>query len=89
MSSAGTDDGVNMTVCDAANNCCTSVLDNPGDDWKKGAVDTFSDQTTLGDCSSMRLKGQLTATLSKDGSDGWQVIFDRDDDNLNMQPKVC
>ena len=80
MRSAGTDDNVNITVCDSSDNCCTSVIDNPGDDRKVKAVNTYSDQTVLGECSSMRMKGQLRATLSKDGSDGW-YLFNNDDDN--------
>jgi len=79
MRSADTDDAVSMTVCDASDNCCTTALDNPGfDDRKKGALNTYSDETVLGDCGSSSisnhlLRGQLTATLSKDGTDGWYV----------------
>ena len=72
MNSASTDDAVSMTVCDSQH-CCTAVLNNAGDDRKKGHVDMYADPAILGLCLTTRMKGQLTATLIKENSDGWYV----------------
>ena len=72
MNSASTDDAVSMTVCDSQH-CCTAVLNNAGDDRKKGHVDMYADPAILGTCLTTRMRGQLTATLTKEKSDGWYV----------------
>ena len=62
-----------MRVCDTAGTCCTSILNNSGVDRKKGSVNIYSDPEVLGDCFNTGMKGQLSATLSKDKSNGWYV----------------
>ena len=66
----GTGDSVSLELCDKYNECCSSILDNPGTDRRPGRIDTYTD---LGDCSSKILNDVQTATLSKDGNDRWGV----------------
>eukprot|EP00092_Neocalanus_flemingeri_P090264 GFUD01114316.1.p1 GENE.GFUD01114316.1~~GFUD01114316.1.p1 ORF type:complete len:634 (+),score=101.08 GFUD01114316.1:195-1904(+) len=62
-----------MQVCDMKGRCCTTALNDPAvNNQETGNVDTFSSDM-LGDCSDGNFYGDLTATLSKDGSDGWFV----------------
>ena len=71
---AGTDDKVSITICDASENCCSTPLNNPGNDRAKGAVDVYTNPDTLGACSEAAMaKGDLTVTLAKERSDGWYV----------------
>jgi len=65
--SAGTGDNVNLKICNSATNCCEANLGNPN----KGATEKISDPVILGSCFNTDLAGDITATLSKDGSDGW------------------
>ena len=68
---AGTNDNVEIKVCDFTN-CCKVTLDDPErNDQERSAVDKFTDPNLLGTCFNTSLKGKLSATLSKDGSDGW------------------
>ena len=56
--------------------CCTAVLncdDKSINDHKRGQVDMYAESSILGLCLTTRMKGQLTATLKKDGSDAWYV----------------
>ena len=62
-----------MTVCYITGSCGTAVLNNAGDDRKKGHVDIYAAPAILGLCLTTRMKGQLTATLIKENSDGWYV----------------
>ena len=74
MRHAGTNDAVSIKICDGKEICCTTFLDTSGhDDHEKGHVDVFADPEDLASCIStrMNMKGGLTATLEKDGSDGW------------------
>ena len=60
-----------MSVCDSAGTCCSTALRRDyGDYVERNAVDTF---TNLGECLTTAMSGPITATLSKDGSDGWYV----------------
>jgi len=70
---ANTNDNVFIKICDSGDNCCQSAsLDNTDkDDFEKSAVDQFSESNMLGSCSNIILYGDITATLSKDGDDGW------------------
>ena len=53
--------------------CCTTILDDPAVNVRKnGNIDKFAG-ARLGDCSDQSFYGDLTATLTKDGSDGWFV----------------
>ena len=70
---SGTNDNIIMSVCDNAGTCCSTALDNPGDDFKRNAVDTYTNPKGLGECLTTAMSGPITATLSKDGSDGWYV----------------
>jgi len=71
--SSGTNDNVSMGVCDGNGTCCSTVLNNPGDDRKVGRVDTYTNPKGLGECFTTAMRGPIRATLSKDGSDGWYV----------------
>ena len=71
--SADTNDNVSMTVCDTTGSCCTSVLNNVGNDRKRGHVDTYTDPSVLGECFTTHMKGQLNVTLTKDRTNGWYV----------------
>ena len=65
--SAGTSDQVSIQVCDGTNSCCNADLGYP----VRSSQDKFSDPGDLGTCLNTTLQGDLTVTLSKDGSDGW------------------
>ena len=71
-----------MEVCNMKGLCCTAVLDDPAkDDREKGNVDKYTTASMLGDCFGQNFYGDLTATLTKDKSDGWfvewaQIKFD-------------
>jgi len=64
-SSAESDAGVNLEICDGLGTCChTLPLDNTGNDRKTGQTDVYSG-STLSDCSQYSLdpSGQWTAQL--------------------------
>ena len=63
---------MSLELCDKYNECCSTILDNPGTDRRPGRIDKYTD---LGDCSSRILNDVQTATLSKDGNDGWGVSW--------------
>ena len=70
-----------MEVCNWRK-CCTAVLDDPaGNDREKGNIDKYASASLLGDCFGHSFYGDLNATLTLDGSDGWfvewaQIKFD-------------
>jgi len=71
-----TNDHVEMNVCDVTGTCCSAGLNHKDDSASRqivGKVDQYNDPSILGPCLSTRMKGQLTATLRKKGSDGWFV----------------
>ena len=71
---ANTDDNVTMEVCNKEGKCCTTILDDPAvNDREKGNIDKFAGASLLGDCFGLSFNGDLTATLTKDNSDGWFV----------------
>ena len=73
---AETDDTVTAKICNDYDECCTFSLDNKKiDDFKKGALDKFTDPTTLGNCYGLSTKGLFTTTLTLSGNDGWYVDF--------------
>ena len=63
-----------MEVCNTKGQCCSTPLADPSkDDREKGKVDKYDTASMLGECFNTNFWGDLTATLSKDGSDGWYV----------------
>ena len=70
---SGTVNNVDITLCDEKQTCCTSTLDNVGRDREQGSIDRYNDPNLLGDCVNAQLEGSLTATISKNKTDGWRV----------------
>ena len=73
---ANTNDKVTIVLCDTKGLCCKSTLSNLAkDSQERGNVDTYNTTTMLGECFGFNIWGDLTATLAKDGSDGWYVEY--------------
>ena len=54
-SSAGTDAGADLEICDGLGNCCQTLgLDNHGNDREKGQIDVYSG-SLLSNCSQVRV----------------------------------
>ena len=61
-------------MCNTKGLCCNSTLDDPAkDDRANGNVDTYSTASML--VLAPTCGGDLTATLAKDGSNGWFVDY--------------
>ena len=70
-------DAVTIALCTTTNGlCCNSTLDDPTkDDRAIGNIDTYSTASILGECFGTNFQSYLTATLAKDGNDGWFVDY--------------
>ena len=64
---AGTNDNVHIKICNSAANCCEANLGHP----RQAALEKISDPAILGSCFNTNVAGDISATLSKDGTDGW------------------
>ena len=72
---ASTNDEISIEVCSRRGECCSTILNDPkgATPFRRGNTDKFG-SWLLNDCFGADFWGSgITATLSKNGTDGWFV----------------
>ena len=70
-----TNDELKVDICSDNGECCTTNrLDNPGQEFRHGKLDTFQG-TVLGQCSNYNLNGLSKVQIKLSGTDGWYGTF--------------
>ena len=72
---ADTDNWVTLKVCEIkTGKCCSVALDDRGiNDMKVNAINYYNTEAELGSCYKWEFNGEIEATLSLAGNDGWFV----------------
>ena len=70
-----TNQELKVDICSDNGQCCTTDrLDNPGQEFQRGKLDTF-EGSVLGQCSNYNLNGLSKVQVKLSGTDGWYGTF--------------
>ena len=88
---ADTDNWVTLKVCEIkSGKCCSVALDDRGiNDMKVNAINYYNTEAELGDCYMWEFNGEIEATLSLAGNDGWFVEWAKLKTSNKNSPATC